>query len=546
MEEKKINRNTCLFNAFLLLAGVANLLAWVGIPTLETLMTEANYLIYVGLTLFWLQSVQARLLASREKTWVTGAAWMMLLYQLLRVFKYRFAVEPAAMRYAIYLYFVPMTLIPTLFLMTCLHIRRRNRTRRRNEVLLLIPQGLFSLLALTNDLHGLVYAPRVALSAFAVDTGTYAHGPVFYALYAWMILCLAAGFLLLLLKTARQPGKALLSLLVVVAVWCGLLLTNVLFQNGIYGPHMYNSPEIHMFGMLGVFEICIRYRLIPHNANYAVFLEALKTPALVTDRTFCPAYRSGAALCADADQLRAALTAPVYLTPDLKISGREVRGGYAFWAEDEAEIHRAQERLAEANELIESENNLIQAETEQREKDAWLQSRHRVYHEIAEIMYPVQRRIEGLLEQMEPNTSAFREHLAVVCVLNAYVKRKTNLLLLSAEKESLTTHDLYLALKESAVDLTQAGLRTDVGQPEEAALPSDRVIALYDAFEAVAERLIGDAHSLMVSMRPNALVLAADTARVPDTAALPVSAQAREEEGILYLELFAEKGGDRA
>jgi hypothetical protein len=124
MKEKKLKRNTSLFIVFLLLAGVANLLAWAGIPALEALMAEANYLIYTGLLLFWLQSVQARLLKSRTKTWVTGAARMMLLYQLLRVFKYRFAVEPAAMRYAIYLYFVPMTLIPTLFLMTCLRILR--------------------------------------------------------------------------------------------------------------------------------------------------------------------------------------------------------------------------------------------------------------------------------------------------------------------------------------------------------------------------------------------------------------------------------------
>ena len=117
--------------------------------------------------LFWLRSVQERLLRSRSKAWVVGAARMMLLYQLLRVFKYRFAVEPAVMRYAIYLYFVPMTLIPTLFLMTGLRIRRGNRAGRRDEALLLIPPGLLSLLTVTNDLHGLVYMPKVIVSEFA-------------------------------------------------------------------------------------------------------------------------------------------------------------------------------------------------------------------------------------------------------------------------------------------------------------------------------------------------------------------------------------------
>ena len=546
MNEKNSGRNTWLFIAFLLLAGVANVLAFTGISELEALMTEVNYLIYIGLLLFWLQSVRARLLPSRAKTWVTGAALMMLLYQLVRVFKYRFAVEAAVRRYAVYLYFVPMTQIPTFFLMTSLRIRRGNRTGRWDETLLLTPQGLLSLLALTNDLHGLVYAPRVPLSAFAVDTGTYAWGPVFYVLYGWMILSFAAGLFLLFLKTARQPGKAFLPLLAVVTIWFGMLLWFNLFQDGNYRAHMYNSPEIHIFGMLGVFEVCIRYRLIPHNANYAAFFGALQMPALITDRMLRPVWRSGETLHADGDQIRAALTEPVYLTPDWKLSGREVRGGYAFWAEDETEVHRAQERLLEANELIASENSLIQAETEQREKDAWLQSRHRIYHEIAQIMYPSQRRIEGMLARMKPNTPAFREQLTRVSVLNAYVKRKTNLLLMAAEKEALSTNDLYLAMKESAIDLSNAGLHTAVEQTEEAALPAAQAIALYDAFAVVTEQLIGAAHSLMVSMKQNAVVLAVETACVPDLQALPVPARGWEEDGILYMELFVEKGGERA
>ena len=157
-------------------------------------------------------------------------------------------------------------------------------------------------------------------------------------------------------------------------------------------------------------------------------------------------------------------------------------------------------KLAEANELIESESSLIQAETEQREKDAWLQSRHRIYHEIAEILYPCQKRIEGLLDQMEPNTPVFRDQLAKVSVLNAYVKRKTNLLLMASEQDSLTTQTLFLALKESAGYLSLAGLHTDARQPEEEqVLPAATAIALYDAFEAVAEQLMGKASSLMVS-----------------------------------------------
>ncbi|MCR4876488.1 MAG: hypothetical protein K5922_04905 [Clostridiales bacterium] len=546
MEDRTALRHTCLFVAFLLLAGAANLFSRTGNPALDGLMTSCNYLIYIGLLLYWCQSVRARLLPSRARNRIVGAALLMVLYQLLRVFKYRMAVEPAAERYAVYLYFTPMSLIPTLFLMTCLHIRRGSRAEHRDEALLLIPPGLLSLLALFNDLHGLVYTPGIPLSEFRVDSGTYSAGPVFYVIYAWMILSFAAGLILLFRENRMHRRDVLPYLTAVVALWFILLTLSIRMFEGTQIPRMYNNPEIHMFGMLGVFEVCIRGRMIPHNEDYPGFFRTLQIPALVTDRTFRPVYRSGGEFTANTDQLRAALVSPVCLTPDLKLSGHNIRGGFAFWAEDETEVHRAQERLADANELIESENSLIQAETEQREKDAWLQSRHRIYHEIAEIMYPCQQRIEGLLARMEPDTPAFRSQLAFVSVLNAYVKRKTNLLLLAAEKDSLSVRDLFLSLKESANYLSLAGLQTGVLPPEEQTLPAGRVITLYDAFEAIAEQLIGRASSLMVSWKDSDLTLATETDRVPDTAGLPAAVRLREEEGILYMDLSAQKGGDTA
>lgn len=551
MNDHTITRRTWFFFAFLLLSGVANALSRTGNPGLDALMTSCNYLILTGLLLYWFQSVRARLLPSRPKTWVMGAALMMLLYQLLRVFKYRFATEPSMIRYLVYLYFAPMTLIPTLFLMTSLRIHRGNRQGRWDEALLLIPSGLLTLLALTNDLHGLVYAPRVALSEFDVVTGTYIHGPVFYALYAWMISIFAIGLLLLLREARLRYRRALTYLAAVAGLWLGLWAYHFLVTDGTLLPRMYNTPEIHMFGMLGIFEVCIRSRMIPHNGNYPGFFRMLQTSAVVTDKELRPIYRSGNALEADYEQLRAALASPVYLTPDLKLSGQAVHGGFAFWTEDETEVHRAQDRLSEANELIESESSLIQAETEQREKDAWLQSRHRIYHEIAEILYPCQKRIEGLLGRMEPNTPAFRDQLAQVSVLNAYVKRKTNLLLLASEQDSLTVQALSQALRESAIYLSLAGLQTDALQPEgEQALPAASVIALYDAFEAVAEQLMGNASSLMVSWRGTSLSLATATKHLPDLSALPVTARTRQADGVLYMDLLAEakaeRGGEQA
>ena len=295
-----------------------------------------------------------------------------------------------------------------------------------------------------------------------------------------------------------------------------------------------------------MFEVCIRYRLIPRNENYPGFFQNLHVPALITDRKYQTVYRSGNALSADPEALRESVGASVYLTPDIRLSGRAIQAGYAFWTEDESAVHLAQERLAEANEFIEQENTLIQAETEQKEKDAYLQSRHRIYHEIAATLYPCQQRIERLLNQMDPKAPSFRDRLAFVSVLNAYVKRKSNLMLMAAEKETLGTGDLFSALDESARYLTLSGLQTSVMQGEEEAWPAGRIIALYDAFEAVAERLIGKTASLMVSWRDHALCLAAETDRTPDLTGVALPVRARQVESTLYLDLDAGKGGEEA
>ena len=110
--------------------------------------------------------------------------------------------------------------------------------------------------------------------------------------------------------------------------------------------------------------------ILLYNNKYSGFFHVLGIPALVTDRQLDPVYRTKTALPAGRSELKAALEIPVELPGDQKLSGREVRGGYAFWTEDESAVRRVQARLEDANDTIEQENELIRAETEQKEKDA--------------------------------------------------------------------------------------------------------------------------------------------------------------------------------
>lgn len=533
-----------LFIGFLLIAGIANVLSRFLPPVSAGLMTALNYVILTGLLLFWIQSVRVRLLPSEARKSVLGAAVLMLMYMLLRIFKYRFAVEPLTLRYSLYAYWIPQVLIPTLFLITCIRIRHAERNDlKHRELLLLVPAILLVLTVMSNDLHFLVYQAKVDLSVFAGDSGTYNRGPVFYLLYAWIVLTFVSGVILLCREAGRMPRGLLRDILLVTGLWIAIILFDILYVDVHTLPRLFNVPETHTFSLLAIFEICIRYRLIPYNENYSGFFHKLKMPVMITDRNYHPVYGTEAELCADENDLKASLAAPVDLSFDHTLYGKKIHAGYAFWAIDESEIRQAQERLSEANETIEQENDLIRYETEQKEKDAYLQSQHRIYHEIAEELYPVQKRINSLLECISPGADNFRETIAEVSVLNAYVKRKTNLLLLSLEKDNLSIHELALALQESAHYLTLSGLQTTAEIAEDRQLSADCIIALYDAFEQIAEQLCTKAPSLMVSWNGESLRLAAQTEYIPDTEGIGLSVNVRRSDDILYMDIPIGKEG---
>ena len=83
------------------------------------------------------------------------------------------------------------------------------------------------------------------------------------------------------------------------------------------------------------------------------------------------------------------------------------------------------------------------------------------------------------------------------------------------------------------------GLQTTAYIPEDVSLSADRIVALYDTFEGLAEQLTGKASSLMVSWNSGGLRLAAETDQVPGTEGMPLPVRCRKSEGILYIDILS-------
>ena len=550
--KKRTNIATVLFVAGILLAGAANafarqLIADYGadphtpaiLPFFSTVMFCLNLALYIFLLLFWVRSVQQRLLPGRERGYMIAAALCAISVLLLRSIKYRMidGQSVVLLRYAWYLYYVPMTLMPALFLMMCIRVDRRGKGRF-DERLLLIPAAVIILLFLTNDLHFLAFRPTKGLFIMNGGDDTYTNGPLIYVYYAFCAVTVLIGMICLTRANSRSRRfKAIALPFIFLLGILGLTMLNKALSL-VQKPSMFMMPEIIAFGMIGVFESCIRNRLIQHNENYGGFFGQMQFPAMIADERLNIVHRSAQRVNASPDQLRAAINAPVYSDEAIKLSAVGITAGCAFYTEDERELHRLNERLKEANELIAGENDLIRAENELKAKQAQVDSRNMIYARIAESMLPYHRRALQIIDEIDKDDLDFEAEIARLNLLNAYIKRGSNLLLVEEGKKYISVNELKIAIEEFSRYLSYCGITANSTVTGDT-IGRDDALSLFTAIYEVSATLCDDTTMLSIVIDGIRLRMTADGAVERE---LPVDIAVKESGGLYFYSFSAGEG----
>ena len=384
---------------------------------------------------------------------------------------------------------------------------------------------------MTNDLHHLAFVPNISEKLFVGGNTTYTYGPLFYAAYIWAGSMIFAGVVIQITfsRKTRNLKKAASPFLCVLLI--PLLTTVNDFVHIVRLPEPYKMPEILIFCMIGVFEACIRNRLFPHNEKYDVFFSQLALPVSITDQTLEPVYQSAIPVSADKSQLSQAIGSYIYPEPDMRLSGMELHAGYVFYAEDESSLHRLNEELEDANDMLSMENELFIHEQELIEERAAIEARNRLYDQAADAVYPAQKRIAEIVKEMQPYTASFREDLARVVFMTAFVKRKANFVMLNAEHGSITPEELSVALKESVHYLRYCSIEADVTVTAEEDFSCSTAMSVYDCFEAVTELLYGSISELWVRVTKTELLILADAEQAPSLPELPLPFTCSAEDG---------------
>lgn len=467
---------TVLFTALFLLGGLIHVVMG---PWDFTSCVAQIY--YSALVLIWAVTINNRIVNKRVRQLMILTAGLFLLAFFLQMCRYRIFEEfLTASRYFWYGYYITIISVPVLFLFVVLHLQlQENERPKRRWFLMLIPSVSLTMLTMTNDLHQLIF---IFTSGTNGQTGTYSHGMLFYAIYVWVIAVLILS-LYLAIKQCHIPsiGRKLWMPLYFAAF--GILVVLSMFDvPKIAGISVWIFIECLAMVIIGMEEACIQLGLIPANSSYQMIVNHSNKPFIFSDESGVPVYTTEAA------------REMFQREENVQILTKPISGGNVSWAVDLSNINELNKKIEKTTASIESRNEILKSENALKEEEARLTARNTLYSRIAETVKPQLDAIESMLDDVDDR------NLAKIAVLNAYIKRRSNMELLKSDLKHFPTEELASAIRESCEYLKLCGVNAMLHVIPEYELSADSQLILYESFEVVIESCLDTLDILLINI----------------------------------------------
>ncbi len=473
-------RNIVLFvTAFLFCGGLHVLCDGVG-------FAECFSQLFCGtLTLLWALSVQKRITDFRLRRLMLEIAACILLYFILQIMRYRlFDGNVTAKRYLWYAYYIPMVSISLLSFPLALYIHWPKEKPLPAAFGLLVAVGaLLTLGVLTNDLH--FWAFRFP-SGMGNGDGQTQREWLYYLFMIFVLSVFILSYSIVLKKCRKYVGRGLrhLPLLPVFAQLLYAILYIFDTDPRIGSIHLWNLGEMFGICTIGFLETCIQTGMIPANQDYEKLFSETRLPAVILDANREPDYRTAGA------------QVPLPESEDIQVMRHPISGGSIEWTVDMRQVQGLNQQLEDAAQQMEARNAYLQEETRIKQEKAELETRNRLYDNISRIVQPQFAEIDELLNSRE----GLEQKLPRIAVLNAYVKRRSNMELL-ASTGLLPQGELAAAVTESLEYMQLCGVHAAVSSFGTGAFPAEMVIAAYEHFESIVEESLETLSHMNVTVR---------------------------------------------
>ena len=375
--------------------------------------------------------------------------------------------------------------------------RHENQLADARWRLLFIPAVLLIVGILTNDFHQLAFRFQ---PSFEDWNRAYSRGALFIAVFIWNAFLLTSALAVAVLRCRIEKSKmgawmpfAALLIGAAYMVWS-------LTDHFVTAVKLFQMPEVFCFMIAAFWEMSIQVGLVSSNIGYSDFFNVSTVAAQIVDECGDVLYRSENAPPLTPPQMAAAVRAPLLIDPDTRLHSQPIRAGHIYWVDDLAAVHALNAQLSEIGETLTEENELIQAKNRIKRQQVRLAEQNRLYDGIARAVDRQLDQINRILAGLAPDSADFSRRIGHACILNAYIKRRSNLMLIAERASAVPAAELSHCIRESVDCLNAYGALCSFQDDARGKYPAKLIEIAYDFFEATVEAALPGITSLMVRL----------------------------------------------
>lgn len=458
-------------------------------PIWQKVLSILRSFIYVFLFSAWGISVSKRIVQVQTRKNLIAIACLIVLWVTVRAVKYGFLKSGTGLsRLFWYMYYISMLAIPILAVFAAMSLGKPEGYRIPKLLYLLwIPTVLLIFGALTNDLHELMFSfPPEYLTR---SDAHYSYGALYFVAVAWILLIALVAFGIILIK-CRVPHSRKL-------IWLPIIPFSLIFVYGIL--YVFALPVLKLFFgdmtvvlsllIITFFEFCILSGLIQSNNCYEELFSAATISALITDQDMKVCYSAENIKPVGKSILESAKKEAVMLSGGIRLCAAPIRGGYVYWQEDISALLATIEELAGTKEELKSYGSLLEEENRQKRRKSKLNEQKRLFEAVQKTTEPHLELLTAVSNELQTvrDTRTAKKMLGKIAVIGAYLKRRSNLILISDRLSHIPAEELHLCLKESTANLRLCGVTCAVRFDIEGAICATDAGVLLDFYETVTE-----------------------------------------------------------
>ena len=189
----------------------------------------------------------------------------------------------------------------------------------------------------------------------------------------------------------------------------------------------------------------------------------------------------------DPKLINKALVNPVVLDENIILESANIKGGKSFWFVDLTDFNKLKSKLLALSEDMLSENELLRANNKIRKNMVKIEDQKEIREYIQLKLKPQFDKLKSIMINLPEDEKDFEKALKYACILGVYIKRYSNLFLLTKNKNTLDLSELRLAFAESLDYLKLSEIKTNLYWQIKGNFDSTACLNLYELFQQILE-----------------------------------------------------------